>query len=42
MYIIWLYVYRAEEASEADGKLAKDGDGRPGKLTSIFYILFNF
>lgn len=32
-----LFFYRAEEASEADGK-AKDGEGRPGKLTSMLYI----
>lgn len=33
-----LIFYSAEEASEADGKQAKDGEGRPGKLA--FVILF--
>lgn len=33
-----IYINSAEEASEADGKQAKDGDGRPGKLTLIFII----
>lgn len=31
---------RAEEASEADGKQAKDGEGRPGKLT-LLLLVFN-
>lgn len=33
--------YRAEEASEADGKQAKDGEGRPGKLAFVV-LFFNY
>jgi len=34
-----LTFYRAEEASEADGKQAKDGEGRPGKLAFVILVL---
>jgi len=37
---ILLTFYRAEEASEADGKQAKDGEGRPGKLAFVI-LVFN-
>lgn len=32
----------AEEASEADGKQVKDGDGRPGKFILIFIIFKHY
>jgi len=38
---IFLTFYRAEEASEADGKQAKDGEGRPGKL-AFMVLVFNY
>lgn len=34
----FLIFYRAEEASEADGKQAKDGEGRPGKLAFVVLV----